>query len=137
MFARNTNPSARELRQFTLIWFPACFAVVGAGLAYYRSAWTAAAVVWGVGLVLTVAGWLRPSFMRLVFVGWMTAVYPIGWAVSHLMLATIFYLVITPVGFLRRWLGGDPLERRFDRAAPTYWVAHNPGGDAARYLRQF
>ena len=31
----------------------------------------------------------------------------------------------------------DPLERRFDRGAPTYWVRHNPAGRIERYLRQF
>jgi len=132
----NWDPSPRELRQFNVIWFPACFAVAG-GLVYYHSgSLTAAAVLWAVGLVLSLVGLFRPSFMRLIFVGWMALAYPLGWAVSHLLLAVTFYLVITPTGLVMRLLGRDPLERRFDRSAPTYWVAHNSGGNTARYFRQ-
>ena len=132
----NWDPSPRELRQFTVIWFPACFAVIG-GLVYYHSgSLTAAAILWAVGLVLSVAGLIWPTLMRLIFVSWMTLAYPIGWAVGHLMLAIIFYLVLTPIGLIMRLLGRDPAERQFNRSAPTYWVAHNPGGNVERYFRQ-
>jgi hypothetical protein len=34
-------------------------------------------------------------------------------------------------------VGYDPMERRFDRAATTYWVERERNVDAARYFRQF
>jgi hypothetical protein len=137
MLAPNRNPSARELRQFTLIWFPAFFAVLG-GLTWYRSGSpTPAIVLWTVGLVLSVAGLVRPPFMRLVYAALITVTYPIGWTISHLVLAVIFFLVVTPMGLVRRWLGRSAVQLHFDRAAATYWVAHDPGVDTARYFRQF
>jgi hypothetical protein len=89
-----------------------------------------------VAAAISLAGLLNPRWIRPVFVTWMRLAYPIGWTVSHLMLATIYYLVITPIGLVMRLLGRDPLQRRWDRQASTYWVAHNPGGDMARYFRQ-
>ena len=88
-------------------------------------------------MALSVAGLLWPALMRLIFVAWMAVAYPIGWTISHLVFLVIFFLVIAPIGLVMRLLSGDPLVRRFNSSAPTYWVAHNPGGNTARYLRQF
>jgi hypothetical protein len=38
-----------------------------------------------------------------------------------LLLAVVYYLVVTPVGLLSRLIR-DPLRRRPDRKASTYWV---------------
>lgn len=134
----NWDPSRRELRQFAGIWFPAFFALIG-GLICWNLGYlpTAVLVVWVVAGVVSVAGLINPSWIKPVFVLWMAAAFPIGWTVSHLLLGAIFYLVMTPVGMLMRLLGRDPMERRLDRSAKTYWVEHNPGGNVARYFKQF
>lgn len=51
--------------------------------------------------------------------------------VSPVMMAVIFYLVVTPMGLLMRWRGKDPLHRRFDRAATSYWIIRDPPGPPA------
>ena len=66
----------------------------------------------------------------------MVAAFPIGWTVSHLLLGSIFYLVITPIGLLLRALGHDPMERKFDREAKTYWIEHERA-ETARYFRMY
>ena len=75
--------------------------------------------------------------MRRVFVAWRWAAFPIGWAISHLLLVVIYYLVITPIGLVMRAAGYDPLERRIDRQAATYWTPRKPQGEPASYFRQF
>jgi hypothetical protein len=137
MLPINRHPSTRELRQFAAIWLPAFVAVVG-GLIWYRTgsiAW--ASVAWLPGVALSVACWLAPSFARRVFIGWMTAAWPIGWLVSHLLLAAVYYLVMTPIGLTLRLAGRDPLHRHFDREAKTYWVPRATEIDPSRYLQQF
>ncbi|MEX0979180.1 MAG: SxtJ family membrane protein, partial [Pirellulales bacterium] len=69
--------------------------------------------------------------------GWMWAAFPIGWLVSHLLIAAIYFLLITPIALVMRAVGRDPLSRRFDRAAKTYWVPRRQDSDPARYFRQF
>jgi hypothetical protein len=44
---------------------------------------------------------------------------------------------VTPIAIALRLLGRDPLARRFDRTAPTYWVARRPTTDRTRYFRPF
>jgi hypothetical protein len=132
----NKNPSQRELKWFGVL-LVVFFAVV-AGLLWWRASQpTAAVVVLGLGLVLVVVYAAFPGLRRWVFLAWMYAALPIGWVVSHALLGIIFYLIMTPIGLTMRLLGYDPMLRRFDDAADTYWVRRDPESDTRRYFRQF
>ena len=65
----------------------------------------------------------------------MIAAFPIGWTVSRLMIAIVFYLVITPIASVFRLVGRDLLKRR-RRDTPSYWSRKSTPTDAATYLRQ-
>lgn len=90
-----------------------------------------------VGLI-GIVGLVWPLALRWLFVGWMVAVFPIGWMVSQLVILLVFVLILTPMGILGRFRGQDPWNRgRFaDKSAPT-WVPVQPQGDPKRYLRQY
>jgi hypothetical protein len=77
-----------------------------------------------------------PHVRKPIYVSWMYAVMPIGVVVSYLVLAAIYFLILTPMGFVRRMFG-DPLQRRFDRQAVTYWSPSRSRNDKRDYLRQF
>ena len=64
-------------------------------------------------LALTIGplGLIRPEWVRLIYVGWMVLAFPIGWTVSQVMLAVMFYGLFTPIGLVFRLLGRDPLHR--------------------------
>ena len=47
---------------------------------------------------------------------------------NFLVLALLFYLVITPTGLVVRLFGGDLLKLRFDRGARSYWIERQPPG---------
>ena len=134
----NWNPSNKQLRQFALL-----LALVLAGVAGWL-AWKSHPVAWAVGVgaaavVSGVIGVFRPGLMRVVYVVWMAAVFPIGWLVSHLLLAAIYYLVITPIGVMMRVFGYDPMQRRLDRQAKTYWKPREDQDqdDTKRYFKQY
>ena len=67
----------------------------------------------------------------------MLAAVPIGWTLSHLVLGAVYYGVFTPIGLVMRLLGHDPLERRFDPTATSYWIERTDRSDPARHFRQF
>jgi hypothetical protein len=75
--------------------------------------------------------------MRRVWIGMMMGLSPIGWVMSHLILAIIYYLVLTPVGLVLRALGRDPLHRRFEPEAKTYWIDRGEEPAVERYFRQY
>jgi hypothetical protein len=130
----NWRPDRRQLRQFALLWvgFFGLIAVYG----WWFSVSSTAAVAFSLVAVVGAVGYLQPEFLRPAYVVWMTLALPIGWTVSHLLLLALFYLLITPIGLLMRLFGYDPLERRIDRSAATYWTPHDPGADSSRYFRQ-
>lgn len=133
----NRDPGSRLLRQFAGMWFPAACALIGWTIFRRTHALPWALAIWIPAAVISIAGLVRPSVMKPIWVAWMTAVFPIGWVISHLVLAVTFYLVITPVGLLLRTLGRDPMTRTLDRQAKTYWQPHQQIIDSARYFRQF
>jgi hypothetical protein len=91
------------------------------------------AVALGVGLT----GLVWPQAVRAVYVGWMIAVFPIGWTVSLLLLAILFYGVFTPIGVLFKVLGRDVLCRRSDLGRISYWAIKPAATDPLSYFRQF
>ncbi len=61
---------------------------------------------------------------------------PIGWVLSHALLAAVFYGVVLPVGLAMRLAGRDPMTRRLDRAAASYWVGRERVDGSERYFKQ-
>jgi hypothetical protein len=135
MISINWNPSKRELRQFAGL----CLVFFG-GMA----AWTYArhgAGPWpttmaALAAVLGLPGLVFPALLKPIYVGWMVAAFPIGWTVSHVLLGIIFYGIVTPIGLLLRIVGSDPMNRKFERDAKSYWIEHEPA-EAARYFRMY
>lgn len=133
----NKSPSTRELRQFAGIWFPAFILLLGILLLRRTGSLFLTIGVLVVGCILSLAGLLIPPLIRRVYVGWLFACYPIGWTISHLLLAIVFFLLLTPMGTIMRWLGRDPLNRSWDRSAKTYWTPRTPDANIDRYFKQF
>ncbi len=136
MIAVNKDPSRRELRQFGGIWL--VFFTAATGVYWYRGGTAEIALaVWGAAALAALAGLAYPPWMRLLFVGMSYLAFPIGWVISHLLLALIYYLVLTPIGLILKISGRDPLGRRLDPTASSYWVPLTEIKDAKRYFRQF
>lgn len=132
----NRNPSRRDLAWFgaVLLLF---FLVGGGAIGRASHSDVARNILWGAGILAALVYYAAPSLRRPMFVGWMHAAYPLGFVVSHLLLGIVYFGVITPIGLLMRAVGHDPMTRRFDRSAPTYWVERGRVGDVKRYFQQF
>jgi hypothetical protein len=133
----NRNPSRRELRQFGWIWM-AFVAFFGAVVWFKFHNPALARWVWAAAIAVPLVGWAIPSFMRVVFLGMSYLAWPIGFVVSHVILALVYFLVLTPIGLLMRLFGYDSMKKRFDREAGSYWVPRSiVDEDAKRHFRQF
>ncbi|MBE7507659.1 MAG: hypothetical protein HS101_15420 [Planctomycetia bacterium] len=140
------KPSAKLLRSFGLIGLFA-FAVV-AGIVEWKHKIVIfpiaeSAVPMTRNILLGLAGYcgvfamimpqaLLPVYLFLTAVG-----YPIGLVVSFAVMLIMYFLVITPIGVAMRLLGRDPMRRKFDPAAQSYWIRRTPPADIRRYYRQF
>jgi hypothetical protein len=135
----NWNPPVSQLRLFGGLWLPLFLGVLG-GLWLWRhgESWLPISLgLWAAAVLSLAVGWLAPAWLRWVFVGMIVVTYPIGWVVSHVLLAIVFYGILTPLGLIMRLTGRDPLHRQFDRTANTYWTRWKPPANKARYFRQY
>jgi hypothetical protein len=128
------NPGRRDLLWFGVVVAAFCV-VVGLVLHWKFNATGAAKVVIGIGLGIAAVYYAMPGLRRGLYVGWMYAFWPLGWLFSHVILGATYYLVITPIGLILRATGNDPMKRRFDREAPSYWTQHEQAPDG--WFRQF
>jgi Saxitoxin biosynthesis operon protein SxtJ len=128
-------PPEKMLRQFAGL-----FLVVFLGLSGWR-AWRGQADQWAVALAVLavgvgVLGLVRPSAVRFIFTAWMMIAFPIGWTVSRVALAIVFYAVITPVALFFRVIRRDELRLRKADGRASYWRP-KPGPENVReYFRQ-
>jgi hypothetical protein len=129
----------RENRTEQLIgvFLPALFAAAGGSVRLGTDPWLVASALWGTGAVAALVTWSAPGAGRVLYVGWMLAAVPVGWTLTRLVLAAVYYLVLTPIGLIMRIAGRDPLRRRFDPGAASYWIERRSRPDPARYFKQF
>lgn len=133
----NKNPSKKELSWFGLL-MAAFFGIVGLLARYQFGSVAASRVLWAVGVAVPVVYYAVPALRLRIYRGWLYATYPIGWVVSHVLLGAIYYLVFTPVGLLLRLFGKDPMTRRLEPTAASYWIEHRPcESKADRYFHQY
>jgi hypothetical protein len=114
-------------RSFGLV-FAGFFAVVG-GVQLWSQA---EAWIWwfGVaGLFLAIA-WLRPGLLAPLNRLWTRLGLLLFRVVNPIVMAILFYLVVVPVGLTMRLSGKDPMNRRHDSTARTYWISRDPPGPA-------
>ena len=65
----------------------------------------------------------------IIYLGMAYAAFPIGLVISHAILAAVYYAVLTPIGLLMHLVGRDPMRRRFDPQAESYWIERKPDED--------
>ncbi|VAX18789.1 hypothetical protein MNBD_NITROSPINAE04-2486 [hydrothermal vent metagenome] len=126
--------SKREVRT-TWIGFTIIFLIIGSLLLYkdrgtYLYFYSASAFF---ALFAAVAPMALLPLYRL----WVKFAMALAWFNTRLLLAMVFYLVITPIGVAMRLFGKDVLDAKIDREAPTHWKKRKPHGDPASYEKQF
>ena len=136
LIEKNLPATSSQLRLFGVL-LAIFFGLVGGLVLYHSSSWTLASTIWCVALVICAFYYSSKSAQHFIFRAWMAAVYPIGWFISHMLLAIIYYLLITPIGLVVRLFRSDPLQRDFDRSATTYWTLCHKSENVERYFQQF
>ena len=135
------NPDRTECREFArslVVGFPLLALVFLAVIRWKTGHWVAWPVWMGCGgSAVGALLWYVPQWARPVYVAWHALGGAIGFIVSNLLLLAVFYLVITPIGLVLRLIGKDPLERKWDRSAASYWKDAVKPVDARSYFRQF
>lgn len=121
MTTLNKNPDKKELRNFGLITGSLAGGVFGIILpllfdhAFPTWPWVIAAVliVWALSV---------PTTLKPVYLVWMTIGLALGWVNTRIILGIMFYLIILPVGLIRKLLGKDSMARSMTPEMKSYRV---------------
>lgn len=78
---------------------------------------------------------LRPRWLRFLNRLWFLFGMLLHRVLNPLIMAVMFYLVVTPTGLLMRLLGKDPLRLKNDPDTDSYWIKREPPGPAPQSLK--
>ena len=95
------------------------------------------ASVLAIGLVLVLSRALSLTVTKGLYLSFMVVTLPIGWTIGHTLMFLFYYGLLMPVGLFFRLVGRDPLHRKLDPQASTYWIPHNQAQGKKRYFHQF
>jgi Saxitoxin biosynthesis operon protein SxtJ len=126
---RSARLSAREGRKFAFT-LAAAFGVL-AGVTWWRGGATAPMVLGTLAGLFAFGGLIAPTRLGPVERAWMGLAHAISKVTTPIFMGVVYYLVITPVGIIRRAVGGNPLRAH---QGATGWVdrAAEPRGDLTR-----
>lgn len=134
--AASVEPSSRDLTKLAALYLIVP-GLIGAYLILWKGA--ASGRWWIAAGVVLAASRLIPPLFRAIYRVWIAIAVILGYFVSRLLLTLIFFLVLLPTGLLMRLFGKDPMDRKLDAAAPTYWIKREepPETSLKRYEKQF
>ena len=140
-FREAFHPNRKQLSGFGYVSVPG-FALIGFLATRLGASMTVFWILLGVGGLMLLATLLASRVPALL--DWVVApvyrlmiaiTFPLGLAISFILLGLIYYLLFTPVALWFKVIGRDKMNRRLDRAAPSYWRERGPARAPATYLR--
>ena len=115
--------SFRVAREFGLI-VGGVFVLLGGWWLYRGKLISVAHVSLPLGALLILLGLLWPRALVLPSKAWMLLAQGLSFVMTRIILGLVFFLVVTPIGVVKRLSGWDPLSRRGQRSA-SYWKPYS------------
>ena len=128
------NPTEKTLRQFAGL-FLIIFSVLAVVEIELRHRSQLGLIYAALAVAIGPLGLLQPRLVRPIWVAWSVIAFPIGWVVSTVFLAVLFYGVFTPVGLAFRLTGRDVLALRRVETR-SYWKPRHAPRSKREYFRQ-
>ncbi len=131
------NPKSKQLQSFGKIALIAS-AVISLLLYLLKGVaiqWVL--IILAFGFIVFVISMISLKLTKIIYLGMILVTLPIGFVVSFILLAAFYFLLLTPLGLIFRLIGRDPLCRKFDLNAKSYWLSRQPPKGPEQYFHQF
>ncbi len=115
--------SYRAEREFGLI-VGGVFALLSTWWLYRGKFTTVAHATLPLGIGLVLLGIVAPRILVYPNKAWMTLAEGLSFVSTRIILGIVFFLVITPIGLVKRIFGWDPLHR-LAGSHPSYWRSYS------------
>jgi hypothetical protein len=137
----NWKPNRKQLRQFGAI-FLIGFLVIGLIKYFWPWEWLirrdqkTGLILIAIGLTVGGIGLTGMRFALPFYYLWIGIAFVLGNIMSRVIMALIFYGVVTPLGLLARLIGRDKLQLK-KRETESYWQDISLPSEPEKYERQF
>lgn len=92
----------------------------------------------GVAVAFLAITLIFPRALRPLNIAWFKFGLLLYKITNPIVMAVMYYIALVPVGLLMKVFGKDPLHRRFDPDAKSYWIDREPPGPEPESMkRQF
>jgi len=113
--------SDKELQKFGFILAGLLILFFGMLLPYLRGLSQLPNYYWiTIGVLVAIWALVRPASMRGFYNAWMRVAMVIGNVVNSVILAVVYFLVITPMALVMRLVGKDPMNRTWEKTTQSY-----------------
>ncbi|MGH7931505.1 MAG: SxtJ family membrane protein [Candidatus Binatia bacterium] len=89
-----------------------------------------------VSVLLIVPAVIWPTSLSRIHKGWMALAEVLAWVNTRIILGAVFYLIVTPIGVVRRLLGKDPMGTKPNGNVESYRILRKPRS-ASHLTRQY
>ena len=75
-----------------------------------------------ISLIFLILGLMNSKLLTPLNQLWFKFGMILGAIVAPIAMGFVFFLVVTPIGFIMRIMGKDLLKKRYDKKRGTYWI---------------
>ena len=75
-----------------------------------------------ISAVFLILGLINSRLLTPLNVFWFKFGMILGAIISPIVMGIVFFLVVTPTGFILRIMGKDLLNKKYDKEKETYWI---------------
>ncbi|MDT3694930.1 MAG: SxtJ family membrane protein [Ignavibacterium sp.] len=91
-----------------------------------------------IGGLFVILAFIAIPVLRPFHTLWMMLALVLGFIMSRIILTILFYIILTPIGLVAKFVGKKFMPLGFDKDASTYWEKReNPAKQQINYERQF
>ena len=131
MKTMKAKKSIQELRKFGLTMF-GILAVIAALLLWKsKNSWQILALLSALFLFSSI---FFPQSLRPIEKWWLVFGEKMSTVISFIILFITFYLAITPMAYIMKLFGKDPLSRKLDKNLNSYWTPSDSQGTGSRHF---
>ena len=115
---KHIKETKKDLRKFGLT-VGIVLVLIAAVLFYFEKSSSVYFAVIGAVLILTAV--IYPKILKLLNKIWMGLAIILGFVMSRVIIAILFYLVLTPIGLLAKLFGKKFMDLIYNKSAESYW----------------
>ena len=114
---KNIPNSNKDVRSFGITISIILFIISGLLFYYGKEIYQLIAIIGSGFLVL---GLILPILLKPIYFVWMTFAAILGWIMTRVILTLVYFLIITPIGLITKFLGEDFLALKKSNS-DSYW----------------